>query len=453
MAYSRNGKSSTATESADLIQWKRITPPLAKLHLDLHNPRHEPVSNEDEAIAWLYDKEKVEALAKDIVEKKAMSPFDNIGVIAMSGNPGHFIAVEGNRRLCALLLLNDPERAPTPSARELLLALSKQIRLPPRVEVIQFNSRDDSKHWIELRHLGPQDGQGLVGWNTTQKERAAGGGVNALAVAVLDRAREGQWYDIDKLPAVTTLTRYLNNREVRAALGLGHPRQLIYTHAQEEVDAALRQFLMDAMAKNDDSTPLVHSRSKDRERSRYAEEFRTRGGSPRTPLEEPLPPKPALPPKDPGSRGPRNLPDPAKRQFLVPTGFVCNAPDKNLRMLFQEMRRTQIDDHEFANAYLLRALIERIMVLYLATVDRGYTPKDDQALVARCAEMLDPTRKAPKFKAMRIAVSDQHAAHSLHTLGAAVHTGYMKPRRDLISAWANWEVALKEMLEVISTKP
>lgn len=434
------------------VKWEMVSVPLVKLHLDLENYRHEEVDTEEAAIAQLYTHEKVEALARDIAEQGAISPLDRIGVIPMAGNPGHFIAVEGNRRLCSLLLLNDPDRAPTPEARTLMRQLVKKANLPSKIDVVKFSTKESAKHWIDLRHLGPQDGQGLRAWNTTQKDRAAeDGGPNKLAVAILDRARDGQWAAHTKLPAVTTITRYLKNREVRAALGLGHHRDLVFTHDPVEVDAALQQFLRDATPPANGERAAVHSRSNDAERAAYARALRDRAVSPRTTLSAPTTPAPATPAT--GRRtGAKNRPDPAARKFVVPAGFVCNVNDRNLRSLFKEMLRTPIEEHEFANTYLLRAFLERVMGLYLKAVDPGYTARDDLALVRRCSEKLDPTGKNTKFKAIRMTVSDQDASHSLHTLGSAVHLAVVKDRRALVAAWDNWEHAVTSMLAAIPTK-
>lgn len=441
----------TSRKATAITEWQTIKIELIKLHLDLENYRHEPVENEEAAIEQLYTHEKVEALARDIVEHGAINPLDRIGVIPMPRNPGHFIAVEGNRRMCALLLLNDPDRAPTPQARTLMRELSKQITMPKKIDVVKFDSKVQAKHWVDLRHLGPQEGQGLRAWNTAQKERATDeGGSNQLALAVLERAQQGNWLEGEKPPAITTLTRYLKNREVRAALGLGHHKDLIFTHDTSEVDAALQQFLRDAMPTADGSQPRVNSRSKDADRSSYARDLRDRGVSPKTSLLKPTAPAAAKRGKASTANKTRNRPDSANRKYLVPTDFVCNADDRNLRMLFREMQRTPIDQHEFANAYLLRAFAERVMTRYLHKVDRGFSWTTDQAMVTRCAQLLDPTGKQAKLKALRIAASKADASWSLHTLGAAVHSGLLMDRRALVFAWANWEEALKLMLTAIT---
>ena len=443
-----NGKKKLNGKVPNQTPWETISVPLVKLHLDLSNPRHEPLGTEDKAIAWLYTHEKVEALAKDIADKGAISPLDLVGVVPMDGNPGHFIAVEGNRRLCALLLLNDPDRAPTAASKALMRELSQNASLGTSIDVVRFRNKAEANHWIALRHLGPQEGQGLQPWNTIQKSRAVeDGGPDALAVAILDRARDAKWLGEAKPPAVTTLTRFLKNREVRAALGLAHHRDLVITHEPSEVDASLRQFLVDAMPTGDPNTqPKVHSRTNDAERAAYARDFRERGASPRTLLPQPTVPAPAVPVTQASVRGKRNRPDLYKRPTLIPTGFVCNPNDKNLRALFFEMKRTSIDEHEFATAYLLRAFLERVMSQYTKKLDPGFSWSKDEALVKRCAELVDPTGRSPKFKPIRVAASDKDASHSLHTLGAAVHAALIKDRRALIGAWENWEPSVLLML-------
>ena len=115
-------------------------------------------------------------------------------------------------------------------------------------------------------------------------------------------------------------------------------------------------------------------------------------------------------------------------------------------MLFAEMQRTPMVEHEFASAFLLRAFLERVMTLYLKRVDPGFNWTEDQAMVQRCAIKLDPSEKLPKFKPIRTAATSMNASHSLHTLGAAVHGGIMIDRRALVMAWQNWEHALVTML-------
>ncbi|MCK0096705.1 hypothetical protein MWU60_14080 [Yoonia sp. F2084L] len=81
-----------------------------RIFLDLENPRvANPFESEDDAIAWLCDNEDVLTLAKDIREI-GPNPLELVAVMKKGSNA--YVALEGNRRVCALMLLNDPDRAP-----------------------------------------------------------------------------------------------------------------------------------------------------------------------------------------------------------------------------------------------------------------------------------------------------------------------------------------------------
>ncbi|KAL8188413.1 UNVERIFIED_CONTAM: hypothetical protein K2H54_000159 [Gekko kuhli] len=136
-------------------------------------------------------------------------------------------------------------------------------------------------------------------------------------------------------------------------------------------------------------------------------------------------------------------PHPDNRKYLMPTDFVIHHRDKSLLRLRQELRSSPVDDHEFSVNYLLRAFVERVMVLY-AKHCKVHQPKmSDQRLVQVCVEALGKDGvSASDLKSMRVAMSDENASHSLHTLGAAVHTGHLPTRKSLIAAWDNWKLRL-----------
>ena len=77
--------------------------------LDLRNPRHEPFEDQDEAIEYLCREEQVLPLAQDIAEH-GLNPLELFALIADGDNA--YFSAEGNRRLCALKLLNDPDLSP-----------------------------------------------------------------------------------------------------------------------------------------------------------------------------------------------------------------------------------------------------------------------------------------------------------------------------------------------------
>ncbi|SDY54580.1 hypothetical protein [Citreimonas salinaria] len=175
-------------------QGKPAQIPAARLRLDLKNYRHEPVKREEDAIAFLLQKEKVLELALDIAEE-GLNPLDRLGVVEMKG-PGaskSYVAVEGNRRVCALLLLYTPEKIPSshPNRTNVVKRLERAARkadLPQKVDCVVFANKKAAKPWIDRMHLGEAHGRSRKRWTADQQERAMGGGRNKDAMAILDLA-------------------------------------------------------------------------------------------------------------------------------------------------------------------------------------------------------------------------------------------------------------------------
>ena len=145
------------------------TVPLARLHLDSENPRHDLIADEDKVIGQLFKSEQVLSVVKDIASKGGISPLDRIGVVEMEDNSGHFIVVEGNRRACALKVLHDPQKAPSTALRATVASLAKEITVPSKLPVVVFRDREAARPWLSLRHLGAQGGAGTRPWNNEQK--------------------------------------------------------------------------------------------------------------------------------------------------------------------------------------------------------------------------------------------------------------------------------------------
>ena len=97
----------------------KTTVKVDRLFLATDNPRHDEVDDEGEAIGLLCRSENIEELARDIVkygsnpaERLIVFPVDPAVDVAQLSDKTTFIVAEGNRRVCALKLLHDPDLAP-----------------------------------------------------------------------------------------------------------------------------------------------------------------------------------------------------------------------------------------------------------------------------------------------------------------------------------------------------
>jgi ParB-like chromosome segregation protein Spo0J len=124
---------------------------ITQLLLDPENPRHDVIQNQKEIIGQLLETEKIDNLAKDIAEQGSLSPLESVGVIPLDNDGDEYIVLEGNRRICACILLNDPNLSPTDPIRDKFKAIKKNNKIPSKVDCIVFSSRDEADHWIQLR--------------------------------------------------------------------------------------------------------------------------------------------------------------------------------------------------------------------------------------------------------------------------------------------------------------
>ena len=243
------------------------------IHLDSDNPRHDYKSRESEIIKSLCDV-KLVALAKDIAEMESLSPLDILGVIPNENIRGHYIALEGNRRTCALLLLADPSRAPDISYKEKFERIARLRNIPKELTVYIFSDRKEAQPWLDRRHMGQQGGIGTADWDANAQARRASkdnaekstAHANILALAVVDRLLGTNRINEDqkKEIKITTLARYLNNKGRQTIIGLGglsKDNQLIYTHNPYIIDGILERFAIDSIPPKKNERAIVHSRA------------------------------------------------------------------------------------------------------------------------------------------------------------------------------------------------
>jgi hypothetical protein len=260
--------------------------PIGRIFLALDNPRHEPVENEAQAIERLCTREDVLPLARDIV-RHGLSPLERFALAPIgkrSAAQSYYVA-EGNRRICALKLLADPDLAPAKfrAPFEKLTANWKPI---PSISGVVFKDVDTLNVWLERTHNGPQDGIGRKNWNAEQKQRFSGSPKNRLAQQVLDYAeQEGMITKEQRDKKLTTAQRYLND-VFQEALGIDrtNPDELQRSRPKGDFDAMLRRFMTDLVDGAD-----VHSRQNKPEIVKYARQLSALPGLTTTRIEpEPL---------------------------------------------------------------------------------------------------------------------------------------------------------------------
>lgn len=239
--------------------------------LDLRNPRHKPYTSEAEVISYLCKNESVYALAKDMariggnpLELLALVPADSRKTARRSGP---FVVAEGNRRICAIKLLNDPDLAPANLRADFQKISDSSTHSFTHVFGIIFDDKNPEEKaqldaWLERIHGGPQAGIGRRSWSPEQKTRHLGDRKNSLAQSVLDYAEKQRFITPEQRKGkLTTAQRYLGNPFLREAIGIdsANSEDVSRNRPPEEFDVALKKFMVDLI----DNTVSSRSDSED----------------------------------------------------------------------------------------------------------------------------------------------------------------------------------------------
>lgn len=245
--------------------------PVGRIFLALNNPRHEPYETEGQAIEYLCEHENVHALARDIA-KHGINPLERFALLPIDkkkvGRPdASYTAAEGNRRVCAIKLLNDPDLAPA-RLRKAFEKLAEQWTPVKSISAAVFPDSESVRIWLQRLHNGAQGGAGRKEWNADQKQRFDGGSKNKLALAILDYAEaEKIITKSERKGRLTTAQRFLGNAILQEVLGIdgANPDEVVRTRPKDEFDILLKRFVKDLV-----EGQHVHSRMNKDEIIKYA---------------------------------------------------------------------------------------------------------------------------------------------------------------------------------------
>ena len=447
------------------INYKLIL--LSRIYLDPENPRHDPIGNEREIIAHLLKYEDIRQLAKSIAQLGSTSPIELLAVAPHPTAKHRFNTAEGNRRLCALKLLLDPDKAPTEREKKYFRSLQQSMPRPIKsVMCVIFSDMEATRPWVSLRHEGEQGGIGTKAWKPSQSTRfnLQGGGKNpnAQALHLIDYARRHRLLPEDDLDllSLTTLTRYLSNPIVRSALGLADNKTIAISVPEDEFDRAVATFLADSVG----DSPKVNSRTNAGERKSYGEQLHSNGVAPVTRGVEPYIPRPVGGVPDASAavategrataeaKPQRNVRNRDNDRFVIPSGFVAKVNDAVFQRLFLELRTIDAERFSFAATYLLRAVFEQATTLFLAR--QGISlPKEMHLKLAKACEKLTAQGYGGKgLPALRKMSSDVDSKYSPDTIGLFIHGGAVPTRINAIRAWDTFEPILSEMVRQLGLK-
>ena len=430
-----------------------------KLHFDPVNPRGEPEPDEEKVRALFGSQSETQKLAAHMAEN-GQNPLDRLGIVEHPKLPGHYVVREGNRRLCAMQLLRDPNRAPTEASRTGFHKLAASGRpIPDKIQVVLFHEKLKARIWMSVKHEGEQNGVGTKNWGSGEKTRFNREGdtgstrpknPNRQAEALLTYAVREALISPDEraLIALTTVTRYLPN--VRAALALLNTEDCTTNSPRTEFNAALQRFLRDTIVSGATGAKAeVHSRSTATERTEYAEKLRSDGVSPVHRDQPPYDPY-LTPSKSDGKGGTtakKSVTHPSKRTQLIPSSFTISIKDAVLLRLVREGKESNPDSALFSCNYLIRVILERIVYLYVTKHGVG-RDGDFSPVLQRVIENARGSSTPPSKGVVNVLTkaADKKSSYSYELMSNPVHGGSVPTGADNRANWETLQPALEYLL-------
>ena len=455
---------------------------ISSLLLDQDNPRIPAVNSQREALQQVVDdqEEKLANLADSIVEE-GLSPTDNWLVTRSPTAQDKFIVLEGNRRLAALKILQNPS---------VLTGLTISNALQRRFEraAAQFNSnevepircfemtRDEANPWIQRRHIGADEGRGIVDWDGQATARFRGGDPALQALDFVERygLLSDPQLALLKGRFITTLRRLLETPDVRNELGLDLKKDTLFSCVPlEQAIKGLRRVVLDLAEKRYTVTQL---KSKAQMVAYVAGlDRKDRPDLSKTiapvPIEELEPTEPASPGGDPATAGaptspggsptsgptaPGGRPAPGTRSYPSPPRVSVVAKPFRLRVsnakcseIYEELKSLLLTKHKHAISVLLRVFLEISVDHHLVSIGSSTTFKDpksgyvaDKKLKAKIEESVNHfiAQGIPKreFDSILRALASKISPLSPDILHAYVHNRFATPvQGDLTATWDN----------------
>ncbi|MRR15665.1 MAG: hypothetical protein EG826_04320 [Deltaproteobacteria bacterium] len=144
--------------------------PVSEILLDQKNYRLGPLENQMECMDMMFEifGTKIVKLAGHLVQN-GISPKP---VVVLKNEESRWVVKDGNRRITALKILNNPALAPTEQYKRIFQALKDNASpdsIPDKIECLTTDEATIVKY-RELEHMGEQEGIGQITWGATEKQ-------------------------------------------------------------------------------------------------------------------------------------------------------------------------------------------------------------------------------------------------------------------------------------------
>ena len=469
---------------------------IESLVLDHKNPRlPNPMNSEISIIEHMILQQQSMALLEDIA-KNGLSPIEDIAVFKDGSG---YTVLEGNRRVSALKLLNNPELLPLYSEKVKNILEKYNTKLMD-IECEVFDKREDAKIWLERKHSGQQNGIGTKSWSAEQKTRFESGqsNNNTLAVSIIDFAKKNDIKEAETEGILTTVTRFLANPTFRNSIGLRSNTKdisIVIDISREDFILVLGKFIFDVA---DKSNKAVSSRSNKEDYIKYGnylydtylkgveridsytlnkqdqaanvvgyenddtsvgvntEDRQDSDNSGNTSNNKIEPSKQEENQNTSGKK--RSSKNPNDRKHIFTTKFYCKTSNQIIMTIYHELKIIDVESFPLSCAIITRVFTESILKCYLNIVGSKKVNKDRLDLtIIEINKYFNSNANQEKLTAsqetalknLTLLVESRGSALSPVSLGINAHGGAYPKATELKTDWMNIEPIIQYILDEV----
>ena len=414
---------------------------IKSLLLDIENPRFEPVKDQKHALAVMMGKIKlkIKYLAGDMA-KNGLNPVKLWYVIPKDEK---YIVLEGNRRLTAIRLINNPKVIELDKKTvEFFQNLKKDFdkSISQTINCAVFKNREHARPWIEREHTGENKGIGLVKWSSEQANRFRSRGLDSKLSkdALYLKFMRANKLNVDKIDA-TSLGRLVGTPFVRKQIGLdiknGLPK---YTKATKDVVSNLKK-VSDAMNKADFNVGKIYMAA---QREKWICNLLNEKESIAHASSDTVTDK-----KNDSRRKKTDI------ETLIPPSFQINISQEKIKSICLELKKLNINEFRNAVAVLFRVFMELNVDYFITNMPKEKRPSIQLPLRTKLKHVSDYMQDKKlltkdELKAARTAASNDDSIFSINTFNSYVHNLDHTPEvGNLKTPWNNMEKFIQKLWE------
>jgi len=418
--------------------------------------------------------------------ENGQSDIDKVLVTPLRGVPDKYVVKEGNRRVAALKLLNDPSLCDDELFRRRIESVNVSDQLSFDIECVNIKDQRRVAWLMGLRHLGEQGGVGTSKWGAVEKDRhtqdVLGGNRYWRSLYFIDYAKNHGLITDQQVARlndrITTLDRLISNKDFKATLGVAYKDRNVLLTIPEDIHRLLLRGVLEQISLPGFKVKEVYG-SDDKfdfltrvvEQAKAAQEKATQGvnGEPgsKHPQSEGVIREPAASSsaevsadlnansaaKDEKAKliekqrpqKTRKEPDPAKRDKLFIGSIAIPSVESKCSRLYHQIDSLKLSEHGLVVACAARALVDISMQIYIDQFSLGATEKKNRFgqialpdMVKICAEHLFSNghiSKDLKNSILSGEVSNPNSFASPQALHSFLHGRYQNSMESLKAAW------------------